>query len=189
MSYFGASVEYAIHCLLWLAGPATELASARDLADLQGVSSSFLAKIFPKLERGGIVEATTGIAGGYRLARPAAQITVLDVVDAVEEKEPLFDCQEIRARCALFSGKPPAWATGGTCGIHSVMLRAEAAMRAELARTTIASLGAAVAKKAPTDFQDEVSDWLAERVVARRDARPVIAGRRSGGGRSRIKGR
>ena len=71
MAHLGTSVEYAMHCLLWLAGPLAEPASSRDLAELQGISPSFLAKIFPKLEKAGIVAASEGIRGGYRLARPA----------------------------------------------------------------------------------------------------------------------
>jgi Rrf2 family protein len=171
MAHIGNSVEYALHCLLWLAQPAADLRSSRDLADLQGVPGPFLAKIFPKLEKAGIVFAIDGIRGGYRLGRPPERITVLDVVDAVEGEKPLFDCQEIRGRCALFKGKPPAWSIGGVCGIHAVMLRAQSAMREELARTTIAALAASVAKKAPPGFANDVQSWLAERADARTEQR------------------
>ncbi|MFL5332079.1 MAG: RrF2 family transcriptional regulator [Geminicoccaceae bacterium] len=119
MSYIGTGVEYALHCLLWIASPLEHRPSARDLAELQGVSPTFLAKIFSKLEKAGIVEATEGIRGGYGLARPAETISVLDVIDAVEGHKPLFDCQEIRGRCTLFNGKTPSWAISGVCGIHA----------------------------------------------------------------------
>src|SRR5262249_33649756 len=102
MAHLGSSVEYGLHCLLWLVGPLAEPASSRDLADLQGVSPSFLAKIFPKLEKAGIVHASEGVRGGYLLARTPSEISVLDVVEAIEGKKPLFDCQEIRGRCAVF---------------------------------------------------------------------------------------
>lgn len=46
--------------------------------------AAFVAKIFSKLEKADIVEASGGIRGGYRLARPAEDISVLDVTDAVE---------------------------------------------------------------------------------------------------------
>src|SRR5262249_23506640 len=129
MALFGSSVEYGLHCLLWLVGPISEPASSRDLADLQGVSQSFMAKIMPKLEKAGIVDASEGIRGGYRLARPASEISFLDVVDAIEGEKPIFDCQDIRGRCAVFDGKAPSWATEGVCAIHAVMLRAEKMMR------------------------------------------------------------
>lgn len=178
MAYIGTGVEYALHCLLWIAGPLEQPPSSRDLADLQGVSPAFMKKIFPKLEKAGIVEASGGIRGGYRLARPPEDISVLDVVDAVEGSKPLFDCQEVRGRCALFDGKPPAWSTRGVCGIHAVMIRAEQVLRDELAKTSLASLsGAVLAKVFPSSFPGQVRDWFADRQTAREDAR--ISGMRS----------
>ncbi len=169
MAHIGSGVEYGLHCLLWLVGPTPEPASSRDLADLQGVSVSFVAKIFSKLEKAGIVTASEGLRGGYRLARPADQITVLDVVDAIEGEKPLFDCLEIRGRCAVFGGKPPAWSIDGVCGIHAVMLRAERIMREELGRTTVADLARTVGRKAPANFPVEIQDWLADRVARRKE--------------------
>src|SRR5215469_16144769 len=99
MAHLTASVEYGIHCLLLLAGAGDQPASGRDLAEFQGVSPSFVAKIFSRLEKAGIVTASEGIRGGYRLARPPEQITILAIVDAIEGKKPLFECQEIRGRC------------------------------------------------------------------------------------------
>ena len=125
MAYIGTGVEYGLHCLLWLVEQPPGPPSSRDLAALQGFSPSFVAKILPKLEKAGILTASEGLRGGYRLARPADQVSVLDVVDAIEGQKPLFDCQEVRERCVLFGSEPPAWATGGVCSIHAVMLRAE----------------------------------------------------------------
>lgn len=163
----GSGVEYGLHCLLWLVGSPGEMASSRDLAELQGISPSFVAKIFPKLEKAGIVAATQGLRGGYCLARSADRISVLDVVDAIEGEKPLFDCQEIRGRCAMFGGAPPAWSTSSVCAIHAVMLRAEKSMRQELANTTLADLSGTVSAKAPSGFLIEIQDWLAGRAAAR----------------------
>jgi Rrf2 family protein len=174
MAHIGNGTEYGLHCLLLLARPLAEPASSRELAELQGVSTSFLAKIFPKLERAGIVKASTGVRGGYQLARPAERITVLDVVDAIEGPKPLFDCQEIRGGCAIFEGKPPAWSTRGTCGIHAVMLQAEKRMRDELARTTIRDLADGVARVAPPDFGAKIEHWFADRVNVRSEARLAV---------------
>ena len=178
MAYIGTGVEYALHCLIWIAGPLEQPPSSRDLAEMQGVSPSFMKKIFPKLEKAGIVEATGGIRGGYQLARPAEQISVLDVVDAVDGSKPMFDCQEIRARCALFDGNPPEWSTRGVCGIHAVMIRAENALRGELAKTSLASLIEGLARKIPQyGYAEQVSDWFSKRQTAREDAR--LSGMRS----------
>jgi Rrf2 family protein len=171
MAHYGAGTEYGLHCLILLAQAPGGAISSRDLADLQGVSVSFLAKIFPKLEKAGLVTAAEGVKGGYALARPAEAISVLDVVDAIEGHKPLFDCQEIRGRCAVFGGAPPAWATAGVCGVHAVMIRAEHSLRADLARTTLRDLADGVGRKAPPGFEAEVRTWLAHRIGTRDEAR------------------
>lgn len=175
MAHITTSVEYGIHCLLWLVGNGDRPVSSRDLAELQGISPSFLAKIFPKLEKAGIVKASEGVRGGYLLARPADEISFLDVVDAIEGDKPLFDCQEIRGRCAMFGGDAPGWAMAGTCAIHAVMLQAEKAMREALAAQTLGAVGSRFARKAPHEFLSEVNEWMASRIGGRtaRKGRPA----------------
>src|SRR6202008_2714858 len=128
-----ASVEYGLHSLLWLIDAGPDPLSCRDLAEFQGLSPTFLAKIFAKLEKAGILQATEGVRGGYVLGRAPDEISFLEVVDAIEGRKPLFDCQEIRGRCVLFGEAPPGWAMRGVCSVHAVMLRAEKAMRESLA--------------------------------------------------------
>src|SRR3546814_14754649 len=74
MAHMTVGVEYGLHCLLGLIDAVDAPRSARDLALFQGISSSFAAKIFAKLEKAGIVKAAEGVRGGYRLARPAHEI-------------------------------------------------------------------------------------------------------------------
>jgi Rrf2 family protein len=170
VAHLTASVEYGIHCLLWLVG-ADQPLSSRDLAELQGISPSFLAKIFPKLEKAGLVAASEGVRGGYRLAKAPEDISFLAIVDAIEGDKPLFDCQQIRGRCAVFGGQPPAWSTAGVCAVHAVMLRAERSMREELARETLASVSATFGRKAPPGFSGDVQTWLEDRVSSRASPR------------------
>ncbi len=182
MSYIGHGVEYGLHCLLWLVDRGAERASSRALAELQGVSPAFAAKIFAKLEKAAIVDSFEGPAGGYRLARPPERISVLDVVEAIEGRKRLFECQEIRGRCVLFGDTPPAWATDGVCAIHAVMLRAEERMRAELARTTLHALATTVSGKAPPGFGAEIQAWLGARGGRRRTAPPSLQPRKETSG-------
>jgi Rrf2 family protein len=175
MAHLGTGVEYALHCLLWLVDPDRGTPSSRDLAEMQGVSPTFLAKIFPKLEKAGLVQAVAGVRGGYRLARAPSAISVLDVVDAVEGSKPLFDCQEVRGRCAMFEGAPPRWATTGVCGIHAVMLRAEKSMRAELQRSSLADLAVGVHSKTPPPFTAEIKVWFEGRVNQRLGAKTRVS--------------
>jgi Rrf2 family protein len=167
MAHLTVGVEYGIHSLLWLAYSHGTPLSSRDLADLQGISHSFLAKIFPKLEKAGIVRASEGVRGGYLLARAPEAISFLEIVDAIEGRKPLFDCQNIRGRCAVFAGTPPGWATAGVCAIHAVMLRAEKSMRDTLAGQSLADAAAAVGSKAPPEFPSRVQNWLDERARSR----------------------
>jgi len=163
MAHLTVSVEYGIHSLLWMADSRDTPLSCRDLAELEGISHSFLAKIFPRLEKAGIVQSSEGVRGGYLLARAPEDISFLEIVDAIEGRKPLFDCQEIRGRCVIFGGQTPVWAAKGVCSIHAVMLRAEKAMRDELAATTLRDVALTVSRKAPPNFPTDVHNWLAER--------------------------
>lgn len=170
MTLYGARTEYVLHSLLWLVENKDPVSSL-DLAELQNIPSAFMAKLLPILEKAGILTASEGVRGGYQLALPAQEVNVLDVVDAVEGRKSLFNCLEIRGRCALFETPAPQWATQGVCGIHAVMIKAENAMRQELAQTTLADLAAGVKKKAPPPFPHQVQSWLQDRVETRRSGK------------------
>lgn len=169
MAFISNGVEYGLHCLLYLVARSDEEveANVRDLAELQGVSVEYLAKLFTKLAKAGLVVATEGARGGFQLARPAEKISFQDVVLAIDGPKPLFDCQEIRTRCAVFGEEPPRWATSGRCSIHQVMLAAEERMRQELAAHTLKSLAAQVADKAPARFGVQIEGWLRDRHESR----------------------
>ncbi|VVM96210.1 HTH-type transcriptional repressor NsrR [Pseudomonas fluorescens] len=165
MSLYSAGVEYGIHCLLFLVGNRGETreASVRDLAELQGVPGDYLAKIFTKLAKAKLVVATEGVRGGFKLARASDEISVLDIVNAIDGQKLIFDCREIRGRCALFEGDAPAWAVTGPCSIHAVMMTAQKRMEEALAQQTILDLARKVARKAPAPFNDQVDSWISER--------------------------
>lgn len=173
MSFVSTGVEYGLHCLLYLAEASTGVreASVRDLADMQGVSVDYAAKLFTRLAKAGIVQSTEGVRGGFSLARPASKITVQDVVEAIDGDKRLFDCREVRGQCALFSDPPPAWATRGMCSIHAVMRDAELAMRAELEKHSLADLATRAHAKAPSSYGHEVIHWFNDRVAQRRGDR------------------
>jgi Rrf2 family protein len=174
LAHISAGVEYGLHSLLYLFPPtdgAAPTASARDLAQLQGLPVEFMAKLLTRLEKAGLVTASEGAKGGFRLARGADAISVLDVVIAIDGDKPLFDCREIRGRCALFDGAPPAWASRGVCSIHAVMLEAEQRLREVLGERTLGAIAARVAAKAPPAFGASVAAWLEDRVAGRRTAR------------------
>jgi Rrf2 family protein len=135
-------VEQAIHSVLILSSLAPEgVISAAALAEFHGVSPSYLLKHLQALSGAALLHTVPGPKGGYRLARPADKITLLDIVLAVEGPEPAFRCTEIRRR-----GPNPASARvlKNPCAINAAMLRAEEAYRAELRRISIADIAADV---------------------------------------------
>ena len=79
--------RYAMVALVDLAGQAGEggLVSLGELSRRQDISLPYLEQLFVKLRRAGLVESVRGPGGGYRLARPASEMRVSDVLEAVDE--------------------------------------------------------------------------------------------------------
>jgi Rrf2 family iron-sulfur cluster assembly transcriptional regulator len=65
--------------------PAQTLVSLGDISKRQDISLPYLEQLFVKLRRAGLVESVRGPGGGYRLARPSAEIRVVEVLSAVDE--------------------------------------------------------------------------------------------------------
>ena len=64
-----------------------------DISERQGISLSYLEQLFARLRKQGLVSSSRGPGGGYRLSRSASQITVLDVISAVDEKVDSTQCE------------------------------------------------------------------------------------------------
>lgn len=150
-------VEWALHCCVVLTVAPQPVPAAR-LAELHDVSSSYLAKHLQQLARAGLVKALQGgHAGGYVLTRSADEITVLDVVEAVDGTRAAFVCTEIRQRGPVAT--PPEACTR-PCGIAQVMFAADQAWRASLRAVTIAELARGVTKdNGPAAFTG-ITRWL-----------------------------
>ena len=163
---YGAGAEYALHSLLILA-TAEAPVSVVDLARFQQLPERYLAKVFNRMKDAQLVVGTEGIAGGFALARPAEDIRVVDVLDAVDPGRKLFSCAEIRRNCALYADEPPEWATAGSCRIDLFMSDAERTLRDFLASKTVADLVCELKCKAPPEFAAESSGWFQERRAGR----------------------
>jgi Rrf2 family protein len=155
-------VEWGVHvCTLLAVLPQDSALPAARLAEYHGVPSAYLAKHLQALARAEVLETVKGPRGGYRLARPPGEITVLDVVEAIDGDEPAFRCSEIRRR------GPAAVAPRDyrfPCGIHRAFTRADEAWRKELADTTIASLVIGVMQEASPAAVEKAARWLGEAV-------------------------
>jgi len=86
--------RYAVTAMMDLAihetqGPVT----LADISVCQGISLSYLEQIFARLRTNGLINGTRGPRGGYRLARPADQITIADIIAAVSERMDTTRCE------------------------------------------------------------------------------------------------
>lgn len=88
---FSSATGYALRVLSVL--PASKgFVRASDLAERLGIPGFYLSKILQTLTRAGILESFKGPTGGFRLARPAAEVRVRDVMQALEGANPLDTC-------------------------------------------------------------------------------------------------
>lgn len=151
-------VEWVLHCCTVLATlPSDEALPAAKLAELHDVAPAYLAKHLQATTAAGITESVPGPRGGYRLARPPAEISLLDVVLAVDGTEAAFRCTEIRQQGPV-AGPPRSYRR--PCGIARAMRRAEEAWRAELAATTIGDLVVELVATVPAELLRAGAEWV-----------------------------
>jgi len=81
-----AMLDLAIHDR---AGPVT----LADISQCQGISLSYLEQLFAKLRKSGLVKGVRGPGGGYRLSRPASEISIGDIIRAVDENIDATRCE------------------------------------------------------------------------------------------------
>ena len=112
--------------------PAGKLLSVRRIAEEMSIPVRFLPQVMGDLVAAGIVEATTGRAGGYRLTRPSSAISLLDVVEAVEG--------DSRRRTCVLRGGPCG--LDGHCDVHDLFFEAQDAMLQVLGQARLADLPA-----------------------------------------------
>lgn len=111
--------DYAVRAMLALArADQGERLPVPRIADEMAIPVHFLPQVMGDLVRAGLVSATPGRGGGYRLARPAAEISLLDVVEAVEG--------DSRRRTCILRGGPCA--LDGTCDVHDPFVAAQDAL-------------------------------------------------------------
>ena len=133
-----ARTEYAVRAMLILAEAATTSAgpvSVETLSYRQTLPRKFLEIILLDLKNGGLVDSFRGKMGGYRLARPAAQISFGEIIRLIEGPLALVPCVSVSAyqRCADCFEE-------STCVIRKIMLTVRDNTAAILDHTTLADL-------------------------------------------------
>ena len=116
--------------------------SAAELAAMTGIGLPTVSKLLKLLGRGGIVAATRGAGGGYRLARPAATISAADIIDSVEGPVSITECSSEASQCDFED----------VCNVGGTWQRINQAIRSALEDVTLADLVAGRGRPARSEF-------------------------------------
>jgi Rrf2 family protein len=135
---FSQTVEYALRATVHLASEAPAARTTDQIALATRVPRAYLSKVLQSLIRSGLVQSQRGLGGGMTLGKPAAELTILEVVNAVEPLKRIRTC-------------PLGLAAHGTnlCPLHSRLDAALATVEAALGGTTLAEVLAEPTRSVP----------------------------------------
>lgn len=123
------TAEYALRAVVWLAANPERAHGTPQIAAAVKVPAGYLAKVMQRLARAGLVVSSPGRLGGFRIARPATEVSVFDVVNAVDPIRRIHTC-------------PLGLKSHGEnlCPLHRRLDDAAEAVEAAFAGSTIAEL-------------------------------------------------
>ena len=126
---FSQTTEYALRVVAYLAGLPNVPATTRQMAAAVRIPESYLAKVLQLLSRAGLISSQRGLHGGSTLARPAEDITLYDVVQAIDPIPRIKTC-------------PLGLKSHGTqlCPVHKRLDHTMDLVEQELRRSTLADL-------------------------------------------------
>lgn len=126
-----AKTDYAIRAALELAAaPDEKPVKGERIASAQAIPLRFLENILMQLRHAGLVDSRRGAEGGYRLARPAGEVTLADVIRAIDG--PLAGVQGVRPETLTFSGTAEP--------MKDVWIAVRASLRSVLEHVTLADV-------------------------------------------------
>ena len=122
--------DYAIRCILYLSHKQGEINMVEDIAREMQIPKSFLAKIVQKLARASLVKSFRGVKGGFQLARLPEEISLLDVMEAIEGDVSINVCALDQTLCGRSK----------TCSVHPVWVEIRKDFRKILKKYNFARL-------------------------------------------------
>jgi Rrf2 family protein len=142
-----ANEEYGLRCLVRLgyAGYSGQALTIPEMSEAEGVSSAYAAKILRALRKGGFVKAARGKEGGYTLARPAVDIVIGDVMNALGGR--LFETDF----CDSHSGQAAICTRSVDCSVRSLWKAVQIAVDQVLHKTTLRDL---------LQNEEEMNSWV-----------------------------
>jgi Rrf2 family protein len=122
--------DYGVRAMLALAGTTSDQLTAGRLAEATGIPPSLVPRLMGDLIRAGLVANRRGRNGGYRLARPSAEVSLLAIIEAIEG--------DGRRRTCVIRGGPCR--REGPCDVHDAFYRAQEAVFGTLAEISLADV-------------------------------------------------
>ena len=93
--------DYATVVLTVLAARPGQVLSATELAEFASLEPPTVSKLLKPLAQAGLVEGLRGVHGGYRLTRPASQISLIEIVEAMEGPLAITECSHQQSQCGI----------------------------------------------------------------------------------------
>jgi Rrf2 family protein len=145
-----AKADYAVRATIELAAGDGEPIKAERVANAQGIPLNFLENILGELRHAGIVRSQRGAEGGFRLAKPADQITIADVIRAVDG--PL----------ATVRGGPPEESSypGAAAELPRVWIAVRKSLRAVVERVTVADVASGRLPRSIVKLSEDPEAWV-----------------------------
>lgn len=135
-----AQEEYGLRCLRQLATLGEgEYLTLSQVAEREGISTANAGKLLWILNKAGLVNSIRGTKGGYRLARPASEIRLNEIIKILDE-------DALSSHCQTYTGLLDSCVHTGDCGIRPVIAELHHAVETALAGITLAQLVGTEAK-------------------------------------------
>jgi Rrf2 family protein len=144
-----AKADYAIRAAVELAAAADGPVKGERIAEAQDIPLKFLENILLELRRGGLVQSQRGAEGGYWLARPAGEITLAQVLRAVEG--PLANVRGARPETVAYAG--------AAASLQQVWIAVRANLRAVLESVTLADVASGNLPKEVIALTEDPRTW------------------------------
>ncbi|HEX9022034.1 MAG TPA: Rrf2 family transcriptional regulator [Nitrospirota bacterium] len=122
--------DYAVRCILYLAQADAQIANVTEVSRKMHIPKTFLAKIFQRLARAGLVESSRGMNGGFRLSKPPSVISLLDIMEAIQGGSCINVCAVDSKKCRR----------SAVCSVHPVWVNLREEVNRRLQEQTIDKL-------------------------------------------------
>ena len=129
---FNTTSDYAIRTVLCLAMHPDQCCTAVEIQQQMGVPAAYLHKVTVKLKQDGILYATKGNGGGYRLRRSPDEISLYDILSLTEQTLEIDGCLVDESFCSRHATE--------TCPVRQAHSKLTAVIKSSLQQTTIGSL-------------------------------------------------